>query len=135
LDEREGVMPGYLRGKNRPCQQRQRKGMRLILRPSLLLLLAEGESHGYELFDQLESFGFDLERLDSSIVYRDLRDMEEMGLIDSYWGKESNGPKRRVYKILEEGRNSLVDWIEVLENVQRRMNKLISRYQSQPEII
>jgi len=128
-------MPGYRRGKNRPCQQRQRKGMRLILRPSLLLLLAEGESHGYELFDQLESFGFELDSLDSSIVYRDLREMEEMGLIESYWDDDSKGPRRRVYKILEEGRSSLVDWIEVLENVQGRMNKLISRYQTQPEKI
>ncbi len=43
--------------------------MRLILRPSLLLLLAEKESHGYELFDQLSAFGFEPQRLDSSVIY------------------------------------------------------------------
>lgn len=53
--------------------------MCLILRPSLLLMLVEKESHGYELYDQLEVFGFGLEWLDSNIVYRDLREMEEMG--------------------------------------------------------
>ena len=72
-------MPDYRRRKSRRCHQQQRRGMRIILRPSLLLLLAESESHGYELYDQLLSFGFDPDRLDSSIVYRDLREMEEMG--------------------------------------------------------
>jgi len=80
-------MPGYRRGKSRPCHRRQRRGMRLILRPSLLLLLAEKESHGYELYDQLSGFGFDPQRLDSSVVYRDLREMEELGLIDSWLGR------------------------------------------------
>ncbi|MCJ7715308.1 MAG: helix-turn-helix transcriptional regulator [Anaerolineales bacterium] len=121
-------MPGYRRRKSHPCHQRQRRGMRLILRPSLLLMLAEGESHGYELFDQLESFGFELDDLDSSIVYRDLRDMEDMGLIGSYWEEESKGPKRRVYRILDDGRSRLTEWIDTLDSIQGRMNKLISRY-------
>lgn len=91
-------MPGYRRGRSRPCPKRQRRGMRLLLRPSLLLLLAESESHGYELYDQLVTFGFETERLDSSIVYRDLREMEEQGYIELYWDEDSKGPKRRMYK-------------------------------------
>ena len=79
-------MPGNRKGKIGPCQQRQRRGLRLLLCPSLLLMLAEGESHGYELYDQLISFGFDHERLDSSIVYRELRDLDEQGLIESDLG-------------------------------------------------
>lgn len=123
-------MPGYRRGKSRPCHQRQRRGMRLILRPSLLLLLAEEESHGYELFDQLSSFGFDPQQLDSSVIYRDLRDMEELGLIDSYWDDDSKGPKRRVYRILDEGSIYLADWMKVLDIIQDQMNQLIKRYKN-----
>ena len=123
-------MTVYRRRKSGPCHRRQRRGMRLILCPSLLLLLAESESHGYGLCAQLVDFGFDLEGLDSSIVYRDLRGMEEMGLIDSYWDNDSKGPRRRVYRIQEEGRTRLTEWIEIFGDIQGRMTKINKRYQA-----
>jgi len=104
--------------------------MRLILRPSLLVLLSEKESHGYELYDQLSDFGFESQRLDSSVVYRDLREMEESGLIDSYWDDDSRGPKRRVYRILEEGSVCLAEWMNVLDSIQEQINQLIKRYKT-----
>jgi PadR family transcriptional regulator PadR len=104
--------------------------MRLILRPALLLLLAEGNSHGYELMDQLDSIGFDSESLDSSIVYRDLRDMEEMGLIQSTWDDDSKGPKRRVYQIQEEGFSRLSGWLESLDLVRDQIEVLQTRYKN-----
>jgi len=123
-------MPGGRRREIGPCRQRKRKGLRLILRPSLLLMLAEKEAHGYELYDQLASLGFDPDCLDSSILYRDLRDMEEMGLIGSNWDDEdSKGPKRRVYRILKEGKIRLGEWIENLGSIQDQINQLTDRYQ------
>jgi len=123
-------MPGGRRGNPRPCRQRMRKGLRLILRPSLLLLMAEKEAHGYELYDHLTSLGIEPDCMDSSILYRDLRDMEEMGLIGSKWDDEdSKGPKRRVYRILEEGLVHLGEWIENLENIQDQINQITERYQ------
>jgi len=103
--------------------------MRLMLRPALLLLLAEGDSHGYELMDQLDPMGFDVECLDSSIIYRDLRDMEEMGLIQSTWDDDSKGPRRRVYQIREEGFMRLQGWLESLEHVSDQIESLLIRYQ------
>jgi len=123
-------MPRYRRGKARPCQQRQRKGMRLILRPSLLLLLSEQQSHGYEIYDQLEVFGFKPDSLDSSIVYRDLREMEEMGLIESYWDDDSKGPRRRVYRILDQGFICLAEWMKALDSIQDQMNQIINRHKT-----
>lgn len=123
-------MPGGRKGDPGPCRQRRRRGMRLILRPSLLLMLAEKEAYGYELHDQLASLGFDPESLDSSILYRDLRDMEEMGLIESYWDDDSKGPKRRMYRILDTGQTRLKEWIESLESIKNRINQLIKRYKS-----
>lgn len=123
-------MPGGRRREGGPCRPRRRRGMRLILRPALLLLLAEGDSHGYELMDQLEPFGFDPECMDSSIVYRDLRDMEEMGLIQSTWDDDSKGPKRRVYQIQEEGLDRLGGWLESLNHVRDQIEILQKRYQT-----
>ena len=104
--------------------------MRLMLRPSLLLMLAEKEAHGYELYDQLASLGFDPDCMDSSILYRDLRDMEEIGLIGSTWDDEdSKGPKRRVYKILDEGKVRLSEWIENLGSIRDQINQITERYE------
>ena len=122
-------MPGRRNAETGPCRQRRRKGVRLVLRPSLLLLLAEKETHGYELNEQLSSLGFDSDCFDSSIIYRDLRDMEDIGLIESTWdGKESKGPKRRVYRILEEGKIQLGVWIDNLEVIQEQITQLADRY-------
>jgi len=123
-------MPGRRQGKPGSCRQRQRRGMRLILRPSLLLMLAENGSHGYELLDQLGSFGFDSGRLDSSIVYRDLRDMEATGLIESYWDDDSKGPKRRVYRITDVGLICLEEWMASLGTVAEQINQLIQKFKS-----
>ena len=108
--------------------------MRLVLRPALLLLLAEGDSHGYELMDQLESIGIESEFLDSSILYRDLRDMEEMGLIQSTWDDDSKGPRRRVYQIKEEGMVSLKGWLDGLDRVRDQIVILCERYQKLLEV-
>ncbi len=122
-------MPGQRIAETGPCRQRRRKGMRLVLRPSLLLLLSEKEAHGYELFEQLSTLGFDSECLDSSIIYRDLRDMEDLGLIGSKWDdEESKGPKRRVYRILEEGKIQLGVWIDNLGAIRDQISQLTERY-------
>ena len=112
-------------GSKRP---RRRRGTRLILRPALLLLLAEGDSHGYELMDKLDQLGFDAECLDSSIVYRDLRDMEDMGLIQSSWDDVSKGPKRRVYQVGEEGFSRLSGWLDNLNLLRDQIDILQKRF-------
>jgi len=125
-------MPGRRgsdRGHRRP---RRRRGMRLILRPALLLLLAEGDSHGYDLMEQLSSFGFDSENWDSSMLYRDLRDMEECGLIESSWDDDSKGPRRRVYQINDQGLRRLGAWLESLDQVRSQIGVLQERFNDLP---
>lgn len=126
-------MPGRRRGEAGCMGPRKRRGTRLILRPALLLLLAEGDSHGYELIDQLNQLGFDASSLDSSIIYRDLRDMEEMALIQSTWDDDSKGPRRRVYQIREAGLDRLCGWLESLDRVQEQIQVLQKRYQDLPQ--
>ena len=81
-----------------PCgQRRRRRGMRLLLRPSLLLMLAETASHGYELYDQLDRLGFDPNCLDPSIVYRELREMEELERRNTTRKNEANARRKRTW--------------------------------------
>ena len=81
---------------------------RNYLRPCLLLLLAEGTSHGYELLDQVADLGLD--RVDPGGLYRCLRAMDEEGLVRSSWEPSASGPARRTYQLTDEGR----EWLHVI---------------------
>ena len=50
-----------------------------FLEPCLLLLLREDATHGYNLLDALRQFGFVPGSVDTSVVYRILREMEQAG--------------------------------------------------------
>jgi DNA-binding PadR family transcriptional regulator len=80
----------------------------------------------------LDQFGFNSMRVDPSLVYRSLRDMEEMGLVSSEWSEdESQGPKRRVYQITAQGDHYLTEWIEDLRRTRAEIDQLISAYEEQ----
>jgi PadR family transcriptional regulator PadR len=100
---------------------------RNYLRPCLLLLLAEGTSHGYELLDQVSELGLD--RVDPGGLYRCLRAMDEEGLVRSSWEPSASGPARRTYELTDEGR----EWLHVvagpLADVARALAVYRRRYQ------
>ena len=117
-----GGGPGSGRGAGRG---RRRGGMG-YLRPALLTLLRRDSGHGYNLLQGLEELGFDTEGMDPSIVYRALRDMEEEGLVDSRWGEESLGPRRRVYSLTGDGEDMVSASVKDLEKARDEIDRLLS---------
>ena len=110
---------------------------RNYLRPCLLLLLAEGASHGYELLEQVAALGLD--RVDPGGLYRSLRAMDEEGLVRSSWQPSTTGPARRTYQLTDEGRQwlhavagSLADLVRSLEAYHRRYEALLVDTGRQP---
>ena len=97
---------------------------------SLLLLLAQEESHGYILAEKLTNFGFSKDELNIGTLYRTLRKMEKDGYIISKWKEGGQGPKKRVYQITETGKSMLTQLIEMLKNRKKRIEKLIDSYES-----
>ena len=103
-----------------------------MLEPVLLLLLHEGEAHGYTLLEQLDGFG--LGALNPSVVYRALRDMEERELVSSTWDEEeSQGPPRRVYQIAAAGDEALTAWAQELRDARARIDHLLALYDQHME--
>lgn len=80
---------------------------RAVLETSILALLAESTSHGYDLVDQISSLAADLVCIDPGSMYRLLRSLEEQGLVTSSWHTLETGPSRRVYKITQQGIEAL----------------------------
>ncbi len=112
---------------------RRRRRVLQFLQPCLLLLLQRGEAHGYALLAELEHFGFNPERLDPTLVYRALREMEEVEMVESQWAAESQGPRRRVYTILPEGREKLSVWIEDLRRTRNEIDHLLKEFEQQED--
>ena len=105
---------------------RRRRAVRM-LEPVLLLLLHQGEAHGYTFLERLDEFG--LESLNPSVVYRALRDMEERGWVGSTWDEEeTQGPPRRVYHLTAEGDEALRLWAQELREGRARIDHLLTLY-------
>jgi PadR family transcriptional regulator PadR len=95
---------------------------RNYLRPCLLLLLAEGTAHGYDLLAQVADLG--IQRVDPGGLYRCLRAMDEEGLVRSSWTPSASGPARRTYTLTDEGR----EWLHVLAGSLRDVAGALDSY-------
>jgi PadR family transcriptional regulator PadR len=120
-----------VRGRGRRKRGRGRRAVRM-LEPALLLLLHYGPSHGYTLLEKLGEFG--LGDLNSSAVYRTLRDMEEKGWVTSSWDEEqAQGPPRRVYHLTALGDEMMVLWTQDLLESRKKINYLLGAYRRHME--
>lgn len=70
----------------------------------LLARLMLRESYGYEINKRIRALsdgGFELKE---ATLYTAFRRLEEQGFIESYWGSEEAGARRRYYRITAAGR-------------------------------
>ena len=116
---------GWRRGRRRG----RRRRMMGFLQPCLLLMLHRGDAHGYNLLNGLGEFGLDPEAHDPSMIYRALREMEELGWVVSYEGERSLGPQRRMYRLTEDGEEHLTIWIQDLRRAKQEIDLLINAYE------
>lgn len=82
------------------------------LRAVLLVLVAPGPTHGYELLEQVREVGIRV--ADPGGLYRTLRAMDQHGLFESWWEDSSSGPPRRTYALTAAGRETLEAEIEAI---------------------
>jgi PadR family transcriptional regulator, regulatory protein PadR len=99
---------------------------RHYLKPCLLLLLAEGPSHGYELLEQVRRMG--IKGAEPGGLYRYLRAMEKEEMVSSWWEPSQAGPARRTYVLTERGRKGLNESVQSLRDVREILVTLLDRY-------
>lgn len=96
-----------------------------LVEPALLAFLNEEPQHGYALLERLDALG--LGAINPSMIYRILRNYEEIGLVRSDWDEEdSQGPPRRVYAITEEGRAAMLRAKTSLGETTKRISDLLA---------
>lgn len=72
----------------------------------VLVLVAEGFQHGYEIWQELLAQDQTRAR-NPTAIYRALRALEADGLVSSKWELPDAGPARRVYRLTAQGRRAL----------------------------
>ncbi|MEG1061348.1 MAG: PadR family transcriptional regulator [Oscillospiraceae bacterium] len=81
----------------------------------ILKILLNGDNYGYEIIKAvLVNSGGEYDLKEPSL-YTSLKRLEKQGHIESYWGDESQGGRRKYYHITESGKsafeNALSEWI------------------------
>ena len=94
----------------------------------LLMALLEGPSYGLEILHRLTDWVPD-HRMDSAIVYRTLRRLEEDGLVTSSLDDTASGPVRRVYAITEGGASAMDDYVREIRCCVANLSVLLERYE------
>jgi len=102
-----------------------------FVEPCLLLLLCEEPRHGYSLRDELQKRGFAHDEPDLGNLYRTLRHMEEVGLVNSDWAEEGPRPLKRVYRITPAGRKFLQVWVAGLRQTKEALDNFLKAYRAQ----
>lgn len=97
-----------------------------FLEPALLILLKEQPRHGYTLLADLAELG--LNTLHPSVIYRTLRDLEDLEWIQSTWDTDqTQGPPRRTYQLTPLGELALQNWQQEFTRTQHLIMQLLQR--------
>ena len=73
----------------------------------ILNLLQSGDKYGYEITKLISSNSGGEYELKEATMYSSLKRMESEGYITSYWGDETQGGRRKYYKITNSGKAHL----------------------------
>ncbi|WP_031515747.1 PadR family transcriptional regulator [Desulfofalx alkaliphila] len=101
-----------------------------MLVPTLLFFLSQKPSHGYELIQKIDEANFCELEVDPATIYRNLRKMEEDGLVISKWQAESIGPSRRLYQLTAEGERALIYCVELVKEKVDNLQTFLNEYRN-----
>ena len=97
---------------------------------SLVLLSVLNRStqpmYGYQIAKMLEDDGPAAPvMMKQGSLYPVLRSLEENGLLESIVEPSVSGPPRRYYKITEDGRNALTEWLEIWKQTKKFVDTIL----------
>jgi len=91
----------------------------------ILKLLEDGDKYGYEITKLVYEHSDHEYELKEATMYSSLKRLENDGHITSYWGDETQGGRRKYYRITASGRELYKDnksnWI----NAKKILDKLV----------
>lgn len=98
------------------------------MEPFVLLEIARGPAHGYQIARAIGEIGFRRAAEDPSVLYKLLRTFEDEGLAKSDWAIADSGPPRRVYELTNKGQEYLATRADDLERQQSRIALFLDEF-------
>lgn len=91
----------------------------------ILRVLYDGDNYGYEIIKAISTNSLGGYELKEPSLYTSLKRLEAQKLIASYWGDESQGGRRKYYKITDAGVQSYQKAITQWKIARELIDKLI----------
>jgi len=81
----------------------------------VLRILLRGDAYGFEIYNRILDRTGEQYELKETTLYSSYKRLEADGCIVSYWGDETQGARRKYYRITDKGRRvlkkSIRDWL------------------------
>lgn len=91
----------------------------------ILKLLMDGDKYGYEISKLTQTNSSGEYELKEATMYSSLKRLEADGNITSYWGDETQGGRRRYYRITKKGKQVYVENKNNWEYAKRILDQLL----------
>jgi len=91
----------------------------------ILNILRQGDSYGYEIYKRIIELSEDKYELKEATLYTAFRRLEKDGYILSYWGDETQGGRRKYYRITDDGKEHYEQNKKDWDFAKEVLNKLI----------
>ena len=93
----------------------------------ILSVLSAGDSYGYEILKEIASTSRGEYEMKEPSLYTSLKRLENQGYVKSYWGDETQGARRKYYRITDEGTEELEEasdrWVRVRNIIDRLLKQ------------
>lgn len=80
-----------------------------VLEGCVLAIIAQNETYGYEISQQLEHYGFG--KITEGTIYPLLLRLEKNGRLEAVYRASDVGPKRKYYHLTDAGREELAQFV------------------------
>ena len=91
----------------------------------ILKLLMENDQYGYEIIKLIHQNSSGEYELKEATMYSSLKRLETDGIITWYWGDETQGGRRKYYKITEKGKITYTENKNNWEYAKRVLDQLL----------
>ena len=91
----------------------------------ILKLLLDEDKYGYEITKRITENSDKLYELKEATMYSSLKRLEHDGFISSYWGSETQGGRRKYYRVTESGKELYTQNKQNWDFAQKILKKLL----------
>lgn len=93
----------------------------------ILCTLSGGDSYGYEILKEIATVSQGEYEMKEPSLYTSLKRLEKQGFIESYWGDETQGARRKYYRMTPAGSEELEEatkrWVRVRDIIDRLLRQ------------